>query len=314
MLRPILCLFLLASWMVAQSPMVRESSTQTLTNKTISGAANTITNVPSAALPPTADTNARVAVSDGGSLIGTRRGLNLIDGTGATVSCADNAGAERVDCTVAATGGGAAAEYVLYEEMHASRIGSTQFWNNSSYTGGTAVAPVGSYPSGRQWASANNCRIVAPAAEGTNSFPYTFHGATPKEAFFEFIGSVDTLSTQDVYIGFSTGSWNVPDPGTHFFGLKYNQSSNQWQALHKNGSTSNTSNFTVTPGAGTTHIFSVKKTTVQDEFIMCVDAECITMTFTTPTISSGSIYAIVSVYFGTGVNITTRNFKAYVKR
>jgi hypothetical protein len=49
----------------------------------------------------TIDSNARVAVSKGGSAIGTRRGLNFIEGSGVTLTGADNSGSERVDITVA---------------------------------------------------------------------------------------------------------------------------------------------------------------------------------------------------------------------
>lgn len=49
--------------------------------------------------------NARVAVSKGGSAIGTRRGLNLIEGTNITLSVADNSGSERVDVTITSSSG-----------------------------------------------------------------------------------------------------------------------------------------------------------------------------------------------------------------
>jgi len=56
------------------------------------------------------DANARLATSKAGTLIGTRRGLNLIEGTNVTMTVADNAGSERVDVTInaAAAGGGTA--------------------------------------------------------------------------------------------------------------------------------------------------------------------------------------------------------------
>jgi len=62
------------------------------------------------ALTGNLDANARLATSKGGTLIGTRRGLNLIEGTNVTMTIADNAGSERVDVTInaAVAGGGTA--------------------------------------------------------------------------------------------------------------------------------------------------------------------------------------------------------------
>jgi hypothetical protein len=57
------------------------------------------------------DANARLATSKAGTLVGTRRGLNLIEGTNVTMTVADNAGSERVDVTInAAAGGGGTAD------------------------------------------------------------------------------------------------------------------------------------------------------------------------------------------------------------
>lgn len=48
----------------------------------------------------------KVEVAKAGTLTGTRRRINLIDGSNVTVTVADNPGADRVDVTVAATGTG----------------------------------------------------------------------------------------------------------------------------------------------------------------------------------------------------------------
>ncbi len=55
-------------------------------------------------IPSVLSANARVAVSNGGSLVGTRRGINFIAGTNISYTIADNSGSERVDVTI--TGGG----------------------------------------------------------------------------------------------------------------------------------------------------------------------------------------------------------------
>lgn len=55
------------------------------------------------------DGNARVAVKKAGSVIGTRRGINLIEGAGVTLTVTDDSGNEEVDVEIAATGGGGGA-------------------------------------------------------------------------------------------------------------------------------------------------------------------------------------------------------------
>jgi hypothetical protein len=45
----------------------------------------------------------KVRVSDTGTLIGTRREINFVDGSNVTVTAADNSGSDRVDVTVAAS-------------------------------------------------------------------------------------------------------------------------------------------------------------------------------------------------------------------
>lgn len=48
----------------------------------------------------------KIEVSKAGTLIGTRKRVNLIEGSNATITVADNAGDDRVDVTIAASGGG----------------------------------------------------------------------------------------------------------------------------------------------------------------------------------------------------------------
>ena len=47
-----------------------------------------------------------LVVKKAGSTVGTRKTLNLIEGSNVTLTVADNAGSDRVDVTVASTGGG----------------------------------------------------------------------------------------------------------------------------------------------------------------------------------------------------------------
>lgn len=51
------------------------------------------------------DNIAKVEVAKAGTLQGTRKRLNLIEGSNVTLTVADNAGSDRVDVTVAASGG-----------------------------------------------------------------------------------------------------------------------------------------------------------------------------------------------------------------
>lgn len=69
------------------------------------------------ALTGNLDATARHNISKAGSLVGTRRGLNLIEGTNVTMTVADNAGSERVDVTVNASGGAAAPSFVSMAKM-----------------------------------------------------------------------------------------------------------------------------------------------------------------------------------------------------
>jgi hypothetical protein len=56
-------------------------------------------------LTGTIDGNARVAVATGGTIVGTRRTLNLIPGSNITLTASGDAGNERVDVTIDAAGG-----------------------------------------------------------------------------------------------------------------------------------------------------------------------------------------------------------------
>ncbi len=51
-------------------------------------------------------TNQKVIVSKAGTTVGTRKQVNLIEGSGVTLTVADNSGSDRVDVTVASTVGG----------------------------------------------------------------------------------------------------------------------------------------------------------------------------------------------------------------
>jgi hypothetical protein len=55
------------------------------------------------AVNSTLDSNARIAVEKNGTLVGTRRAINFIEGSGITLTIADDSGNEEVDVTIAST-------------------------------------------------------------------------------------------------------------------------------------------------------------------------------------------------------------------
>ncbi len=57
------------------------------------------------ALTGNLDANARHNVSKAGTSVGTRRGINLVEGSNITITAADNSASERVDVTIAAAAG-----------------------------------------------------------------------------------------------------------------------------------------------------------------------------------------------------------------
>ena len=59
-----------------------------------------------ARLPTTADTNARVAVEKAGTLVGTRRTINFIEGSNVNLTITDDPSNEEVDVTISSTASG----------------------------------------------------------------------------------------------------------------------------------------------------------------------------------------------------------------
>lgn len=55
---------------------------------------------------PNDSTIQKIKVSEAGTLVGTRQQLNFIEGSNITLTVVDNPGANRIDLTVAAIGGG----------------------------------------------------------------------------------------------------------------------------------------------------------------------------------------------------------------
>ena len=62
--------------------------------------------IQSSDLPATIDSNARVVIQNNGTLVGVRRAINFIAGSGIGLSISDDAANERVNVTITNTGGG----------------------------------------------------------------------------------------------------------------------------------------------------------------------------------------------------------------
>lgn len=181
MQRLILILAFLAAWLAAQSPVVRTDSTQALTNKTIDASLNTVTNVPSSALPATADTNARVGVQQAGSAVGTRRAINFASG----VTCTDDSGNERVNCT--ASGGGS------FDPMDRTWVYLIDNFVGGTTSGGSGIGELNWF----LWTSGGGVWSTGSAAT-------TGH---PGPAKFMYTG---TTSSNTTYLLSSGASINAP--------------------------------------------------------------------------------------------------------
>lgn len=124
------------------------------------------------ALTGSVDANARLSIAKNGTVVGTRRQLNLIEGSNVTITATDNAANERIDVTIAATGGGGGGVlFGPYETRPAPGVpGRLYLATDSHYT--YAV------DTGTAWQEFLNGVAVAPPAPlsawtAYNMSPYT---------------------------------------------------------------------------------------------------------------------------------------------
>ncbi|HEX4662468.1 MAG TPA: hypothetical protein VH144_02545, partial [Candidatus Saccharimonadales bacterium] len=119
----------------------------------------------------TADVNTntstqKVEVAKAGTLTGTRKRVNLIEGSNVTITTADNAGSDRVDVTIAAaSGGGTPATTVTSETAYgqASAVGTATNYAREDHTHGS--------PSLTSSAPATTLGIGTAAAVGVATTP-----------------------------------------------------------------------------------------------------------------------------------------------
>jgi hypothetical protein len=105
----------------------------------------------------------RLRIAKGGALIGSRQELNLIEGSNVTLNVVDNAGANRIDVTVTASGGGGAtpANY----QVNGALIGTRPTLN--------LIAGANTTISGADNSGGNRVDITVSSAAGGSQTPWT---------------------------------------------------------------------------------------------------------------------------------------------
>lgn len=86
---------------------------------------------------------ARVIVAKAGTVIGTRRKLNFIEGTGVTLTIADDNAGEKVDITIAASGGGGGLTVKEVDGTPSVAATTLRFPNGTLTDDGSGQATVG---------------------------------------------------------------------------------------------------------------------------------------------------------------------------
>jgi hypothetical protein len=138
------------------------------------------------------DAAARVTVSRNGTVVGTRRAINLIEGANVTLGAADNAGNERVDVTVTSTGAGAgiSSDWIA---PWGSRGGDTSVLTLAANTCHCRLVAL---PASLPRLGAITYRATTTAAGSANLAVYTKSGAT---RVFACAATLDTPGLRTCY-------------------------------------------------------------------------------------------------------------------
>jgi hypothetical protein len=123
--------------------------------------------------------NARVTVrKNTGADVGTRRRLNLIEGTNVTLTVADDAGNEEVDVTIAAAGGAAATVTTVELDFGSTPVTSKQFTVIDGTISGTSkvvIVQSGAAATGRQADENEMDPLGVSATPGTGQMTVMAH-------------------------------------------------------------------------------------------------------------------------------------------
>lgn len=106
----------------------------------------------------------KIEVAKGGSLIGTRKQINLIEGSNVTLTVADNPGTDAVDITVASTGGGGGTD----QYVKVSSADTTSAYLDSKILVALGLTKAIGNPAGNE-----TLTISLPTGATNNTFRYT---------------------------------------------------------------------------------------------------------------------------------------------
>lgn len=105
----------------------------------------------------------QIEVAKGGSLIGTRKQINLIEGSNVTLTVTDNPGTDAVDITVASTGGGGGTD----QYVKVSAADTTSAYLDSKITVSLGLVKSIGSPAGNE-----TLNIALPTGATNNTFRY----------------------------------------------------------------------------------------------------------------------------------------------
>lgn len=177
--------------------------------------------------------NARVAVKKAGTLVAARRGVNFIEGSGVTITTADDSGNEEVDVTIAASGAGM--------KQAPATMSGTDFWGLPGWfivPSGTSVSFTGSASSVfytpiivTDTITLTDVQVwvtVAGTAAGTNRLSlYTADSSWQPTATSGLVLDLGTVAIDSTGNKTITGLSQVLTPGRYLFRLHTDASASQ---------------------------------------------------------------------------------------